>query len=488
MLRPTGKKEAHGLLSGGFLFSPNNRIKHSTSSRRPLITLRAFVLCCLLVLATTYVPLSSAAFKKDEWHRVKGDDVTYQYFEHAATGVKLKVEKNSGICEETPGVNHYPGYASFNEDEHMYFWFVEGRNSPTIAPFAINLAGGPGGASMAELTPTSSNTYNLNHTVNMIYIDQPIEAGFSYGLNVVGSTDAAAPYVWNLLQAFFAGFDEYENQDLSIITSSYGGHYGAVFADKIQQQIKKIDSGSGNSKRIEIATLVLGNGWYDGAIQYKAIIEYSRNNTYRPLISKLKAEEYLREYYLHCLPAQRLCDDDLGNFKKCEDVYWKCGIKRSLLSNRDFYVYDIRQSDEDGRPDVMQAIGAKSSWEYSSDRVYKRFGLYSDSSHSALDAFSKVVRSGVTTLSYAGDADMVDDWFGNLDVADDIDYDGTSSFASKRLVPYAVNGTVKGEFKTFQNLSFLRVYDAGHAARHDQPALAFQAFNQTMRKKAISPT
>jgi carboxypeptidase C (cathepsin A) len=60
----------------------------------------------------------------------------------------------------------------------------------------------------------------------MLYVDQPIGTGFSYGTDPVTSTVTAAPYVWNLLQAFFAQFPQYENRDFGIFTESYGGHYG----------------------------------------------------------------------------------------------------------------------------------------------------------------------------------------------------------------------------------------------------------------------
>lgn len=53
-------------------------------------------------------------------------------------------------------------------------------------------------------------------------------------------------------------------------------------------------------------------------------------------------------------------------------------------------------------------------------------------------------------------------WFGGLDVANKISYSGTSSFATKALVPYTVNGKEGGTYKTQDNLSFLRVYGAGH--------------------------
>jgi hypothetical protein len=60
----------------------------------------------------------------------------------------------------------------------------------------------------------------------MLYVDQPIGAGFSYGTQSVNSTATAAPYVWIFLQAFFSLFPRYESREFGLFTESYGGHYG----------------------------------------------------------------------------------------------------------------------------------------------------------------------------------------------------------------------------------------------------------------------
>jgi hypothetical protein len=68
-----------------------------------------------------------------------------------------------------------------------------------------------------ESTP-SLNEYSWNNYANMLYVDQPIGVGFSYGTDDVTSTVTAAPYVWKLLQAFYAQFPEYESRDFAIFT------------------------------------------------------------------------------------------------------------------------------------------------------------------------------------------------------------------------------------------------------------------------------
>lgn len=57
----------------------------------------------------------------------------------------------------------------------------------------------------------------------MLYVDQPIGTGFSYGTDDATSTLTAAPFVWQFMQAFYAAFPQYENRDFGLFTESYGG-------------------------------------------------------------------------------------------------------------------------------------------------------------------------------------------------------------------------------------------------------------------------
>ena len=75
------------------------------------------------------------------------------------------------------------------------------------------------------------NPYSWNNYANMLYVDQPIGAGFSFGIdNVTSTSEGAAPYAWILLQAFYAQFPSYKNRNFGLFTESYGGHYGPEFA------------------------------------------------------------------------------------------------------------------------------------------------------------------------------------------------------------------------------------------------------------------
>lgn len=131
--------------------------------------------------------------------------------------------KDPQICETTPGVKSYAGYVhlppnAVNEPGeppqpypiNTFFWFVEARTrSPHRAPLSIWLNGGPGASSLmgmlAENGPcwinedgnsTRLNEWAWNREVNMLFIDQPVQVGFSYDELYNGTLDLLAGPVW----------------------------------------------------------------------------------------------------------------------------------------------------------------------------------------------------------------------------------------------------------------------------------------------------
>lgn len=67
-------------------------------------------------------PLPGDASTHDKRSIIERDGVTYDVFEHRATGARMEFVTNSGICETTPGVNQYSGYLSVGPNENMWFW------------------------------------------------------------------------------------------------------------------------------------------------------------------------------------------------------------------------------------------------------------------------------------------------------------------------------------------------------------------------------
>lgn len=110
----------------------------------------------------------------------------------------------------------------------------------------------------------------------VLYIDQPVGTGFSYGLDTVNSTWTAAPQVWQAFQILFESgeFSTYQSRELVdhqiaansnpfshdrfiFATESYGGHYGPELVTYFDQQNALIKSGAIQGELINVSALMI---------------------------------------------------------------------------------------------------------------------------------------------------------------------------------------------------------------------------------------
>jgi hypothetical protein len=121
--------------------------------------------------------------------------------------------KETHICETK--AKAYAGYVDMpadylvdvgNHSISTFFWYIRARNSPEKAPTTIYLAGGPGESSiygaasdggpcyvLNDSNSTESNPWSWNEHVNMLYVDQPVTAGFSYSEAINSTWD----FLWD---------------------------------------------------------------------------------------------------------------------------------------------------------------------------------------------------------------------------------------------------------------------------------------------------
>jgi carboxypeptidase C (cathepsin A) len=99
----------------------------------------------------------------------------------------------------------------------------------------------------------------------MLYVDQPIGTGFSYGVNNADSTVEAAKNMWTFLQSLYAAFLECKGCEFGLFSESYGGCYGPAFVDHFQGQNAVIDAGKIMGDRINVVALGINNAWVDSA-------------------------------------------------------------------------------------------------------------------------------------------------------------------------------------------------------------------------------
>lgn len=173
---------------------------------------------------------------------------------------------------------------------------------------------------------TRLNEWSWNNEVNMLYLDQPAQVGFSYdslanitvdlisgNITLLDETDTipeqnqtfkvgtsasengnhtalgsvnAAIAMWHFAQTWFQEFPEYCPNDnkISLATESYGGRYGPAFVSFFQEQNEKIQNGTWNVEGeqyiLHLDTLMLINSCIDRLVQWPSYPHIAYNNTY----------------------------------------------------------------------------------------------------------------------------------------------------------------------------------------------------------------
>lgn len=134
----------------------------------------------------------------------------------------------------------------------------------------------------ADSTTTTLNPHSWNNEANVLYLDQPVQTGFSYDVLLNGtvkimgktslamgasqnafqtanSTGNAAKVTWRFLQVFLGDFSEFKSKTnaLSIWSTDYGGRWAPSFAANFLRRSEKKDE---DEIAIKIDTIGIVNG------------------------------------------------------------------------------------------------------------------------------------------------------------------------------------------------------------------------------------
>ncbi|EEP81611.1 predicted protein [Uncinocarpus reesii 1704] len=497
-----------------------------------------------------------------------------------------------GICATvSPRQKQYTGYVSLppatlhpvgqNYSINTFFWFVEARENPRSAPLTIYLNGGPGISSMQGLFQetgpcvaverskheigTVPREWGWDRASNMLYIDQPVQSGFSYDAlkeasldfltgaftspptdpppgrspetfrrgvfssneqTTTRTTGMAAKAIWHMLQVFLTEFPKYkrhgDSAEINVFAESYGGKYGPAFAAYFHKQNERRKKGEiPRSKTVEIKVKTLGimQGCIDDLVQNPYYPLFASNNTYGlHIMTPKEVKAYHDRFNLPggcknqinaCRDAVRSSDpDDVGNVSSvnaaCYQATAVCnGELSQVFSKVGRSPFDIAQNVSNplppltyleylNAPNVQRAIGSRVNFTESSGAVNDAFLQTGDFSRGDyISDLGSLLDSGVRIALMYGDRDYICNWFGGQAASFAIAAASKSSspsyaanFNSAGYAPLIVSrNRTGGVVRQFGNLSFARIYDAGHFIPHYQPETAFKLFSRIIQGK-----
>ncbi|RPD78050.1 serine carboxypeptidase [Lentinus tigrinus ALCF2SS1-7] len=439
----------------------------------------------------------------------------------ALTPGKLRgVVENSGVCETTSGVYQASGYGDISTDGSVWFWFFEARNNPDTAPLTVWLQGEGGTSSMVGLLTENGpcrlnddqktvtlNMYSFNQVSNVLYIDQPIGVGFSYGSRNTSDTQTAASDVWQFLQIFFADsrFAKYQKNDFGLWSEHYGGTLVSTFATNFLDQNDAIDAGTIPGVKINVKNIGIGGPYMDPLLQLPYYLDYAVGNPYTQLVSASAILKQDRLWYATDnsgiqLKVQNCYANDTNNRLICWDAGLAADENFIAPLSGSYSPLHVNSNASDlstttylTNPAITSKIGATSST-YTENNIdvaynFKSTGSWIRNSRPLLEG---LINKNILVGMWSGDADFVGNYMMTEALASDLNTNATFDFYFTQWSPYKVGGQTVGQFKQLPPFSYVRFTGAGHnlgnfgteTLGRGEAALAF--FNQTIHGQTIA--
>lgn len=420
-----------------------------------------------LLLALVMAPL--AALATDPTDLLDDAPVAFSTVLNATSYTLTAGRVEEGFCDETKQLSGYFKIAG-SRSKNYFYWFFESRGAPSTDPLIIWLTGGPGCSSMLALLVENGpcsvrddltlerNPFSWNERANIMWIDQPVGVGFSYGDKSEYDTDEkqVGDDMYQFLQAFFQAHPEYTQQPFYVFGESYGGHYVPAIAHRVFTGNKNKDG----PVRINLQGFGLGNGLTDPQVQYKYYPDMAYNNTYQvkavsyPVYVAMKSAvkpciamiESCQTSKAACLAAQAFCNAALvapysASGLNVYDVRQKC--KHPPLC------YDFSSVEKflqlDSTLKALHVSSKSAKWESCNMEVHAGF------TYDWMKNFQQLVvpmlEGGVRGLVYAGDADFIVNWLGCKAWTLELEWSKHAQFASAEDKDWVVGGKKAGKVR-----------------------------------------
>ncbi|KAJ5079019.1 carboxypeptidase y [Anaeramoeba ignava] len=364
---------------------------------------------------------------------------------------------------EIGGFRSYSGYITTNESSgaNMFFIFVPSMDES--APVELIIAGGPGCASEPSLFLTIGptilqsdgsfipNRYSWTDMLNLLYIDNPVGAGYSYiddpDGNPINET-LVAQQLYNALSVFFDKFQIYKNNDFYIYGASYCGKYIPAIGYKIMQE----------NFVIPLKGVVIGDGLTDPYSQ----MNYSYYSYATGLIG---VNEYPTIYARELECKSLMQNESWYNATTCMISIWQDVVNMS----GNVSLYDIRVYGEYNMSvlnDFMESNSTKEAFGVDPNTTWYNCNgppihyLYEDMSKSVKPEFEALLANGTKILLFTGQYDLIIDLMSTLGLLNATNWEYMDDFNNSTRIVWKVDGKVAGYTKNYKNLWYITLIGA----------------------------
>ncbi|CAL1686272.1 unnamed protein product [Lasius platythorax] len=399
-----------------------------------------------------------------------------------------------------PGEQEW-GYVEVRPNAHMFWWLyytTADVESYYDKPLMIWLQGGPGSSSTAygnfeELGPLDTDLKPRNYTwvkkYNVLFIDNPVGAGFSYAnvTSAFATTNAQiASDLYECIRGFYNQLPNFKSVPTYITTQSYGGKMGAEFA------LVWYRAQNGGTIESNLKGIALGDAWISP-------IDYVM--TWAPFLLRTGMVDIGGFDEIDTAAKETKAKIEAGEWKMAMK---KCAFTQGVISllTYDIDFYNILTK----RNYSNYGLSLQSLSYFNEDTIYKYFqpendtlellmngpvkqalglevthGNQSKTVHTILkEEIMKPVTNIVELLLdetnlkvfvYNGHLDLIVDISGTVNWVDNLRWKDADKWKNVTIrEPLVVEDIVEGYYKIQDNFAMFWVNRAGHMVPRDNPA------------------
>eukprot|EP01022_Parablepharisma_sp_SALTPOND_P001420 TRINITY_DN106346_c0_g1_i1.p1 TRINITY_DN106346_c0_g1~~TRINITY_DN106346_c0_g1_i1.p1 ORF type:complete len:407 (-),score=28.47 TRINITY_DN106346_c0_g1_i1:71-1291(-) len=375
------------------------------------------------------------------------------------------------------------GLITINSPKNQLFYILfKSRYSVQNAPLIIWLSGGPGCASTLGLFEENGpykidpntfvfrrNEHSWNEAGDVLYVDQPLDVGFSSAENnasLCKDESCVARNFYTFLLKFMETYPEYRARKLFLTGESYAGRYIPAIA----AYISKLKGD------ITLNGIAIGNPYIEEQTQIATYPAYLYENE----VIGIWKYTLLRAAGLLCQVAILL---DSENSNALCDPYTLNLVNltnpSNIKDNRTYFPMHGMVKRKLMDPSVQKQLGVNKTISLCNSLI--PIVMAKEKTKSQRKDLEYVLNSGLKTMLYFGANDAVCNWKGGEQLALSLDWLGQSEFRKAQMKEWKVEEKVAGLYRKYKNFIFMKVNDAGHMVPFDQPLVALQMIKEFIK-------
>ncbi|CAG7818374.1 unnamed protein product [Allacma fusca] len=380
-------------------------------------------------------------------------------------------------------IKSFSGYLTIDEkyNSNLFFWFFPAQEKPEKAPVILWVNDIPGHTSLRgiflengpfyidENDEIQERAHTWTKTHSMLYIDAPVGSGFSFADNhtaYANNSDDEADELHEALVQFFTLFCEYQTQDFYLAGETYAAPFIAHTAKKIDAENAK------GSLKINLKGFVMGSPFLDVEHMLKNQVKFYYN---LGLIDKKQSKELQVELDKFW---------DLGNegkhtdaFEHVVSVFFHEKSKLNQFTGFDDFRNVLTSQAPPEIARFQKFLDSKEVHQFLHVGLHKFVGInyevwvkFSEDMFSChMKVLEELLDKGYRVLMYAPQLDYTFHPEGIIKTVNDLKWKGAAGYAKAPRKIWRIKDEVAGYTKSYDNLAFALVRNAGNYAMLDQP-------------------